>query len=269
MSGQRATYVYCIAAAGALKDVAGPGADDPAPLRTLAAGPLEALCKEVPLTRFVGDEAEDRLQDAEWVAPRAALHERVVEAAMARADILPATFGTLFSSEQLLLRFLQEQQAELLAGLARVAGREEWSLKGYLRRKDAVALLAQGLIQEQEAALAPLSRGVRYLKERKLHKQAENNLRAWLDSTIGELEQRLAPLCDEAHARSLLSRESTGREDDMVFNWALLVPHEGVDALHAALDKQAGELAPLGLELERSGPWPPYSFCPKLEDHEA
>ncbi len=48
-------------------------------------------------------------------------------------------------------------------------------------------------------------------------------------------------------------------------NLAFLVPRDNLAAFRACLERATDEHRAAGLELEMSGPWPPYSFCPDLE----
>ena len=63
----------------------------------------------------------------------------------------------------------------------------------------------------------------------------------------------------------LQSRDVTGRDEEMFFHGALLVP----DASMADLEAPAGRMEHRAITtqellLELSGPWPPYHFAPVL-----
>jgi hypothetical protein len=51
----------------------------------------------------------------------------------------------------------------------------------------------------------------------------------------------------------------------MVWNGALLLAKSSVAAFQTVCAQLAGALAPEGLLLEATGPWPPYHFTPPLE----
>ena len=69
----------------------------------------------------------------------------------------------------------------------------------------------------------------------------------------------------EGRERRLLSREATGSDKDMVWNWALLMPRQAVVGFQALIQDVNSQYAERGLRLECTGPWPPYSFCPALD----
>ena len=69
----------------------------------------------------------------------------------------------------------------------------------------------------------------------------------------------------EARERRLLSREVTGGDQDMVWNWALLVPEKAAPDFQARLRDAKERYAGHGLGVGPTGPWPPYSFTPALD----
>ena len=56
--------------------------------------------------------------------------------------------------------------------------------------------------------------------------------------------------------------EMTGRSLPMIFNASYLVADAETEQFHAEFDRLGQDLAGLGIELERTGPWPPYNFVP-------
>ena len=69
----------------------------------------------------------------------------------------------------------------------------------------------------------------------------------------------------EVQERRLLSRETTGSDQDMVWNWALLIPRPAVGGFQTRIQNINAQYADRGLRVEVTGPWPPYSFCPALD----
>jgi hypothetical protein len=65
-------------------------------------------------------------------------------------------------------------------------------------------------------------------------------------------------------------RRLSGRDTEMVLNAAYLVPAEGVAAFRAIAENLARRHEAEDVELELSGPWPPYHFVETLSgDHGA
>lgn len=186
-----------------------------------------AVTEEVALDEFT----PEHLEDPEWVSARACRHEQVIEAAMRHSAVLPARFGTVFSSLERLEEFAAAH-AEAIGGfLRRVAGQDEWGLKAFAKAAAAA---------RPEGAAA----GTRYLLERK-------NRGARLAGTAAALE-----------ALASAAVERTAIEPGVVRSWAFLVPREGVEEFRAQVDRAAAEAPRFNFIL--SGPWPPYSFVPEL-----
>jgi hypothetical protein len=51
----------------------------------------------------------------------------------------------------------------------------------------------------------------------------------------------------------------------MVWNGAFLLSRATLHSFQAACEQLGIEVAPKGLLVELTGPWPPYHFCPSFE----
>ena len=155
--GQSALYLFCFARPNLLGKIEGPGVDGRHPLCLFRHFPdLCAVVGEVPLEDFCGPAAELRMQQLAWVGPRALRHESVVEQVMRHSPVLPARFGTLFSSQESLAEFLDIHRKTISQFLERVADQEEWSIKGLLDRKQAGQALMSASLAAQQGQLATL-----------------------------------------------------------------------------------------------------------------
>jgi len=90
-------------------------------------------------------------------------------------------------------------------------------------------------------------------------------LQRWLQKVCREVWADLRYYAAETRERRLLSRETTGSDQDMVWNWALLMPRQAVGGFQALIQDVNAQYADRGLRLECTGPWPPYSFTPALD----
>jgi hypothetical protein len=83
-----------------------------------------------------------------------------------------------------------------------------------------------------------------------------------------ELEA-MAPRLEELAAGFLrlrpLAAALTHRPEKMVWNGAFLLSASQQRPFRTACEGFRARLAPRGLLLELSGPWPPYHFCPALD----
>lgn len=255
-------YLFCLARPGAFP-VPGPGLEDGRvfthPFRDLAAvvSPVEA-------GDFSGPAAERRFQDLSWVGPRARRHEEVIEQAMARSSVLPARFGTLFSSLKRLEEFLETHYETVSAFLDRVAGHEEWAVRGLLDRRAALGDLWRAALERESPGLSDLSPGKRYFHERRVKSGLEAELDRFVHTACKELMGELRGCARESLRRQILFRGSAPEE--VITNWAFLVQKAEAAEFRARIDSAGSALARRGLTFRLSGPWPPYSFSPSLPE---
>jgi hypothetical protein len=222
---------------------------------------LAAVVSEVPLDEFTGPDAEAHLSEIDWVGPRAVRHESILEEIMRRSPVFPAHFGILFSSEDRLLELMARRHDEIVSFLDRIAGREEWAVKGYLDRAKATEAVAAEAIAADEAAL-PEAPGKRFLRRQRALSDTSAKVTDLTEAARGRLRREL-----ESDALPLVERTTTVAEGqrEVVMNFAILVPHAEVPAALDAVGKMNAEWEPRGLTVACTGPLPPYSFTPALE----
>lgn len=264
---EQGLYLFCLARLSCLPDLPLPGLglDGRSPLRVTGFRDLAAVWSPVSLEDFCGPEAAERLQDLTWIGPRVIRHQEVVAGVMRHSPVLPARFGTIFSSTANLEKVLHQRHDAIAVFLERLTDQEEWAVKGMLDRPAAKARLFSLKLAQQAADLEGLSPGKRYFEEQRLRAACDQESSRWLQSVLRELGTDLRQYAKEIRERRLLSREATGSDQDMVFNWAFLLPARSVDVFQARIREANARYRDCGLVLEATGPWPPYSFCPVLE----
>ncbi len=256
-------YLFCLARLSLLPPLPGAGLDG-RPLCLASLGDLAAIYCDVPLEEYCGPEAAQNLQDLSWVGPRACRHQKVVEAVMRNSPVLPARFGTLFSCRERLEQLLRVHHDTVARFLDRVADQEEWAVKGLLTRALALEThLAQRLAQEGDR-LEGLPAGRRYLEEQRLRRGVERELPRWLREVCQELGAALQDCALHWVQGRLSDRGGNGSGQEMILNWAYLVPKAAAAGFKARIEAANRLHSPNGLVFECTGPWPPYSFSPSL-----
>jgi len=259
-------YLFCLISADRIPPLEGRGIDGEHPLFIESVQEIAAVLCQVPLDMFSGPDAEARCKDLAWIGPRACRHEEVIVAARRHVPVLPVRFGTVFSTLDLLAAAL-ERHGERIAGfLKQVAGSDEWTVKGLLDRRKAREAITKDRLIEEAAALADLSPGKKYFMEQRLKSAAEKDLRLRLRDLTKDVVKSLSTVTVDYSQRRLLSPEMTGGEEEMFFNGAFLVPRPSLEELYAVIAKLNGRYEPQGQRFDLSGPWPPYSFAPALDE---
>ncbi|MBI5114943.1 GvpL/GvpF family gas vesicle protein [Candidatus Poribacteria bacterium] len=254
-------YLFCFARQNAAQAVGLRGPDDRSPVSQRQFKDIVAVLSKVPLGEWIGPSSEANLQDLSWVGPRACRHQEIIEQAMRYSSVLPARFGTIFSSSERLEDTFCSHYDSISEFLDYAADKEEWALKGLLDTAKAEDhLLARG----SRSTNLPPSSGARYMMEKQLRIEAKRKMKTWAKTLSDTIVEELQPLAVESRALKTLSRYASGRELDVAFNWAFLLTCEGRDGFLSSVERLNDDYSRHGLELEISGPWPPYSFCPSL-----
>ncbi len=262
---QKALYLFCFARPEFVGRLEGTGVDGHHPLFVLRGSPdLCAVVSEVLLEDFCGPAAELRMQELAWVGPRALRHEAVVEQVMRHSPVLPARFGTLFSSPESLAAFFATHREPIAQFLERVADREEWSIKGLLDRKQAGQVLTSASLAAQQEQLAALPPGTRYFQEQRIRAAAEKELSLWLEGTCRQLAGDLMKQAADFRECPVVPPQRPEGGTEVVLHWAFLLPRGANAALRSQIDQVNEQHKARGLVLELSGPWPPYRFVPPL-----
>jgi len=245
-----AYYLYCLTPSGGALELsqAGVFVEDP--------GRVRAVLSEVRREEFSGEAAEQRLQDLAWLAPRAALHEAVVEQVMGQAPVLPAPFATLFESRESVRRFVLDYSGPIAGFFQDLGNKREWAVKGLLHR--APAGKESGPPSEEESA------GKNYLRKKRAQVASKDARRQTLRVACEQAATELKQQADAFHERRVWKAGQADGQPELIFNWAFLLPPDQEAPFRQNVAKLDEQHRPLGLSLVISGPWPPYSFAPAL-----
>jgi len=258
-----AVYLYCFARSALLPNVEGKSVDGRNPLLLRRYLDIAAVASMTTLDEFCVESAEFRMLDLTWVGPRACRHEEVVEHVMRRSPVLPARFGTIFSSPESLERVLKKHHGTVSRFLDWVVDKEEWAVKCLLNRAKAKEKLLSTTLAAHADRLASSPPGKRYFEEQRIGADVEIELNCWLKRVCEGIVNELSSHASDSRERRVLPTNDAGTE--AALNWAFMVPQGAVPRFCARIDRANASYAEQGLVFERSGPWPPYSFCPSLE----
>lgn len=264
----RGIYLFCLTPGSPLQDIALRGMDEDHPLLSVAIADFSAVVSEVALEDFTGQNANERLGDVVWVAPRAIRHENVILAIMDRTTVLPVRFGSVFSSLEVLVSSLQGQRDAYMDFFRTAAGKSEWTLKAFVDTSQARPAFLAARLQAAKEQLDSLSPGMRYFQEQKIKTAVNGEIRLWLSGLSGQMTEFVRELTPDFRERACQSKELTQRDDEMFFHAAILVPDSDRQTLFDRVDAWNGDHASSGLQLELSGPLPPYHFTPVPDSQE-
>jgi hypothetical protein len=252
-----AWYVYCVVAAGCSAPDAEPGIDAGHALQTIEHEGLAAVVSRVPLGEFDEQPLRDRLSDIHWLERTVRSHERVVETVARRATAIPMRLCSVYRRADGVRAMLARERTSLRGALDRLTGTSEWGVKGFaLADAPGAAAVATLETASREAE------GTAYLQQRLRSRQHRAETEANRDRVCRLVHEALTGLARESRVNPVQRQELSGRDEPMVLNTAYLVGDADLAAFRSELERWAGEAGPAGLELELTGPWPPYNFVP-------
>ncbi|URM93387.1 GvpL/GvpF family gas vesicle protein [Actinomadura madurae] len=284
LAGDTAVYLYGVARGldpAALGDAAGVAG---APVRGVRAAGLTALVSTVRLEEYGEAALRANLEDLAWLEATARAHHDVVDRAAHAAPTAPVRIATIYRDDARVAEVLAAQGERFAEVLDLVSGRSEWGVKAYAAPE---SLRGEGPAQDSGGGVAPSAEpptghhphpttghtapgdtgsggvgsggvGTAYLRRR----QQERRRRA-------EAGRRIAGQADAVHAEladhAVASRHHppqdprlSGRPGTQILNVAYLLDDEQVEGFLAVTRTAAERLE--GIEVEVTGPWPPYSF---------
>ena len=258
-------YLYGVVAAERTPTsvASAPAVDPRHEVGVVVEGPLAGVTSRVSLDEFDEAVLPERLSDAGWLEQKIRAHEQVLEAVLAAAPVVPCRFCTVYRTEDELRRFLSEQRDALAAALASVDGRVELGVKAFVDR-DRFArggALRNESIRELSERLSGAQGGRAYLEGRRLEQLVKEELGSFKAGVRTNLHERLRAAADDGLPLELQRPELAGRAEEMLFNGAYLVADRA--GFERELEALAREYRESGVELELTGPWPPYNFVPE------
>ncbi|OBI98664.1 GvpL/GvpF family gas vesicle protein [Mycobacterium sp. 1465703.0] len=220
------------------------------PVRALATASLAAAVGTVRLGEF-GEEALRRnLEDLDWLAAKARAHDGVISAIARSGPVIPVRMATLYLNDSRVEQLLQDRRDDFHAALNLVTGRDELGVKAYADPKKLAGQDPQD----------PGSRsGTAYLLRRRREIASQEQAYRVAAAAAERIHAALLAHAVDGKRKPASDRSLSGRDAWTVLNGTYLVDSSSVADFRAAVAAVA-EQSP-GIELEITGPWPPYSFA--------
>lgn len=232
-----------------------------AQLRALPHRALAAIVSELPCGAG-SMSLEQELRDADRAKAMILGHHRVMQALIGEHTVVPFRFGAMFADAAGLRAALDRHYDTLRETLERVEGALEWGVKIFCDRAAAAARVG-----EEAATAATLRRQIDHASEGRgffLRKGLQRAIDAEVESAVRRFAEeshgRFAGIARSAAELDLQPSAIGSRSDEIVFNGAYLVDRGREKDLFAAVEALAVARGSYGLNYERNGPWPPYSF---------
>jgi len=224
------------------------------PVRAVTNGGLTAAVGTVGLDEFGEEGLRRNLEDFDWLAATARAHDAVIAAIARFGPVVPMRMATVYLDDQRVSRLLEARRVDFVNALRHVTGRSELGVKAYA---DPDVLTGQQEPAEQTTG-AKMS-GTAYLMRRRKALAANDDAFRIAAEHADRIHSQLLRHSVDGKRKPAPDRSLSNRKDWTVLNGTYLVDADDIDAF-SALVATVGRDTP-GIELEITGPWPPYSFA--------
>lgn len=249
---------------------------------------LFAVMSDVSLREFNEDILGKNMTDAVWLAPMAKRHEEIVEFIMIDGSkpscnlrqppqsssmdqlytpVVPLRFCTIYRNQDSLFQAIMPYREQIIQFLDYTAYKAEWSVKVF---HDKAVLMKSYPDKEkgqshgtgQKTILLP---GENYLLAKKKQRVQEEVCMADTQRILEDIYYALLRYASRSQSLRCTGRDIHGKPLDMVMNAAFLIEWEVFNLFQDTVNVLAERYKDAGITFKLSGPWPPYSFCPKLQ----
>lgn len=223
-------------------------------VRLVADAGLAAIVGTVPLHEFGEEPLRRHLEDLDWLAAKARAHDAVISAIARSAAVAPVTMATVYLDDERVRAVLATRHDEFLAALDRVTGRDELGVKAYA---DPSALASRDEAPAQNSG--ERRSGTAYLMKRKRELSSKERAYRLAAAEAERLHAELLKHAVDGKRKPASDPSLSGRDNWTVLNGTYLVEKSGAGDFRRAVAALAETTT--GIELEVTGPWPPYSFA--------
>jgi hypothetical protein len=222
-------------------------------VRSIDGTDLSAIVGTVHLDEFGEAALQRNLENLDWLSVTARAHDAVISAIARSGTILPVRMATVYLDDDRVKELLNTRRQDFLAALDRVTGREELGVKAYA---DPAALMAGSRSVKQPVGQKPS--GTAYLMKRRQDLTAQEQAHRIASAEAERLHAAFLTHAVDGKRKPPGDPVLTGKRAWVVLNGTYLVDRDRVEAFRGAV--AALQETTTGIELEITGPWPPYSF---------
>lgn len=209
---------------------------------------MAGIASIVNLAEFGEVPLKKNLESMDWVREKVLGHERVVEAIMKQATVIPMKFCTIFNSPERIKELLEKKQVFFTKLLEAFSDKQEWGVKAYCRK-------------DQGMAIKPTATGREYLLMKKKQYEVSLEYERKVNILVEKIFNKINILSELSKINRPTPNELLPHKDkEQVLNASFLVRKSKEKQLSVLVDELAGEHREEGLTVELIGPLPVYNF---------
>jgi hypothetical protein len=249
-------YLYAVAAAKAGDAIV--AADlrgiDGGRVEAIVEGDLLGVTSAVSASDYEEEPLNARLQDLEWLAPRAASHQEVNGRLLELADgVIPLAFGAIYRDAEGVRELLHTRANDFADRLRAVQGRAEWIVS--IERGGPPAS-SGGAVRELDAEIAAAPPGRAFLLGKRRDEVVREERRT-LDAAVAEETWTAIESIAERVYREPLIDDPTATA---IARFSVLARRDREVELGDVVRRLGASGASQGYRVRLSGPWPAYRF---------
>jgi hypothetical protein len=250
------SYLYAVADANAEAAVAGANLHgiEGGSVGSIVEGRLLGITSAVPASEYEEGPLNERLQDLEWLAPRAASHQEVNGQLLELADaVIPLAFGAIYRDAEGVRALLRKRADDFADRLHAVEGRAEWIVS---IEREGTSPMTGGAISALDAEIAAAPPGKAFLlgKRRDEVIREERRMR---DAGVAEETRAAIEAIAERIYREPLIEDPTAAA---IARFSVLTRRDREVELGDVVRQLGATGITEGYRVRLSGPWPAYRF---------
>ncbi len=204
----------------------------------------------------------DAVNDIKWLSQYAIEHEKIVETVKGQlSPVLPMKFCTIYKEEASIKLLLEKHYSAFLESLNYFNDKEEYGVKVYVEKNTFMKNMKSKMDYESKNENNDNS-GRNYLLRKKLEKENREAFITDVSHKIDTMVSFISEWSTESVSNRIIETEN---KDMLMHNASYLIENIYIDKFFKLIKWLNDSYAKEGFELEISGPWPCYSFSPKIE----
>ena len=249
-------YLYAVADANAEAAIAG------ANLRGIEGGSVEAIVQgrligitsAVPASEYEEGPLNERLQNLEWLAPRAASHQEVNGRLLELAGaVIPLAFGAIYRDTEGVRDLLRTRADEFANRLRAVQGRAEWIVS---IERDGPGAITGGAISALDAEIAAAPPGKAFLLGKRRDEVIREERRMRDAAVAEETWAAIEAIAERVYREPLIEDPSAAA----IARFSVLAGRDREVELGDVVRRLGATGTSDGYRVRLSGPWPAYRF---------
>jgi Gas vesicle synthesis protein GvpL/GvpF len=219
---------------------------------------IAAIYTPVKAEEFTQEVIDRRAGDLEWLGAIGYRHQDVISTLMKSTAVVPLRAFTLFSSEEALRAYLYDNADALRKVLARLDGKQEWTLQVEFEPQKWSESLVMRVpsLRDLHSQIESATAGKAFLLRKKLDDERKRASAEAEKDVLAEIERAVL---DTLRCETVA--ETRERRDGAFPQINVLIDRDEeaqLQGLHAELiSRYEAE----GVTLALTGPWPPYTFA--------